>query len=1294
MNKVHRTVWSESRQAYVVAHENAATRGKPSSTPKAVVQAITAALLALGAGQAMAADITVPGTYASPNTQTIILGTGDNLSISAGAVVSDTNHPAVQVSSGTVAGAITNSGTIEAPEAGIAIYGGGVLTNITNTNTGTITASGTGAGIALKTASSITGSISNSGTIDGYRGIQITGNSVIGNDILNSGYIDAARSAIEISISSQVRNIVNSETGTLSGSSIAAISAGGGATIASITNAGTISSGNGIGIDLSNAVITGGITNSGTGSAILGDAAGNRVALNINNTDIGGSIINEGTINGDAGIYLGGTTSIGGAIDNQRLIQGAGTGIAFEGSSTVTGGLTNSGRIIATDNSSSGTAGVYFNGGNVAGIVNSGTIQGQAGIHIENGTVSGNIINSSTGLIRSLGTSSMSAGVILYGSSSVITGSIVNSGTIRGDGIGVWVATSAAINGGITNSGTLSLIEGDDGGIRINDDATVGRILNEGTITSTGGPAIRVEGFSVITNGITNSGLISATGSSAAIYIEDSSVGGIYNLSGGTISGARGIEVYYSSANITNGITNAGLIEGTQSAIIIGASAVVTGNILNQSGGVITSSGSSSSAAAISIKSSAHLAGAIVNHGTISSAVNGIYVSSATIDNGITNSGSGVISAIGAAAGTEIIALNIHNSSVVSGGITNSGQIVATNATAPALSYGIVVRNSTITDGIHNLTGGTISGGGAGLFLQNSGAVQNGITNSGLIQGTDGIGISLSGGAISGGIHNESGGRIVGGNGIAIAASIGDALDSVTNASGGTINGAMYLFSTATDVTNNGLWIVPEDPMSPGTYFGSTITGTFTQGSTGTLRIGAFDTSNYSKISVDGAAVLGGTLDVDVKTGTTLTVGNTLDNVITASGGITGTFASITDNSALFDFTGVYNANDFDLTIAAASGGGGGGLTEQIIVAQGNTPATGAARALDTIFAADPTGPIATLFVPLTTNQQVSDAVSQTLPLLTGGSQVAASAALTGINRVIQARIESNRGLSSGEEFYGDKKFWMKPFGSWADQDDRKGVSGYKAKTGGFALGADATISNATRLGLSFAYAKASTDSNSNVAPNSANVDVFQFVGYGSHALDQDREVNFQVGLGLNKNDGKRRILFAGTTAKADYDSLVATFGAGYGRTYTLSGQTTFTPSIRADYTWIKDKGYTETGAGALNLDVKGRTTDELIVAVDGKLAHEVSKGMTLTANLGLGYDLLNDQASITSAFTGAPTAAFTTKGLDPSPWMVRGGLGIVSNTQSGMEVSARYDVEHRSDFLNQTASVKLRWAF
>lgn len=355
-----------------------------------------------------------------------------------------------------------------------------------------------------------------------------------------------------------------------------------------------------------------------------------------------------------------------------------------------------------------------------------------------------------------------------------------------------------------------------------------------------------------------------------------------------------------------------------------------------------------------------------------------------------------------------------------------------------------------------------------------------------------------------------------------------------------------------------------------------------------------------------------------------------------------------------------------------------------------NTPAYGGAAVIDA------TPGLLALFTGagLTTDQQISDAASQTMPLLTGGSMLIAGNALSGINRVIQARIESNRGMSSGDEFLGDRKFWMKPFGSWADQDDRKGVSGFESNTWGLALGADYAHSLATRLGLAFAYARVNVDGNSTVAPQDADVNVFQLIGYGSHALDENTEINFQVDVGRNNNDGRRTIAFTTTVASSDYNSWTAHAGLGLGRNYKLKQDTTFTPSLRADYTWIRDEAYTETGAGLLNLSVPGRSSKELILGLDGKLSHALGPRTLLTANLGVGYDVVNDRTSITAAYAGAPGAAFTTQGLDRGPWLAHAGLGLVHQLPGGAELTVRYDAEHRSDLLNQTASVKARWSF
>ena len=83
----------------------------------------------------------------------------------------------------------------------------------------------------------------------------------------------------------------------------------------------------------------------------------------------------------------------------------------------------------------------------------------------------------------------------------------------------------------------------------------------------------------------------------------------------------------------------------------------------------------------------------------------------------------------------------------------------------------------------------------------------------------------------------------------------------------------------------------------------------------------------------------------------------------------------------------------------------------------------------------------------------------------------------------------------------------------------------------------------------------------------------------------------------------------------------------------------------------------------------------------------------TLNANLGVGYDTQAKQSSVTSAFQGGG-AAFATTGINPPKTLVRGGLGLVVNTTSAMEVTARYDVEARKDFTNQTASIKFKMPF
>ncbi|WP_170252988.1 autotransporter outer membrane beta-barrel domain-containing protein [Vogesella mureinivorans] len=417
----------------------------------------------------------------------------------------------------------------------------------------------------------------------------------------------------------------------------------------------------------------------------------------------------------------------------------------------------------------------------------------------------------------------------------------------------------------------------------------------------------------------------------------------------------------------------------------------------------------------------------------------------------------------------------------------------------------------------------------------------------------------------------------------------------------------------------------------------------------------------------------------------------------------TGTVISVLDvnflQTGFLDSNSYPGISDFVKNLIAylaqqgeiASGGGGSGL--RVLVASNNTnnnPAFGAAAVIDA------NANLLAIFTNanLSGDKAVSDAASQVLPLLTGGSMAATGNALAGINRVIQSRLGSGRGLSSGEHFFGDKYVWVKPFGSWAKQNDQQGVSGFKSTTTGLAFGVDGNLNDKLRLGIASAYANASVDSNSSIAKQSADVEVFQLVAYGSYNLSANTDLNFQADVGQNSNKGQRRIAFTSTTAESSFQSYTSHLGASIDRAYQLNAKTTLTPSLRADYTWIKDKAYRESGAGLLNLNVDSRDSEELVLGLDGKLSHQLNDHTSVAANLGVGYNTMAKRSSITATFAGASSAAFTTYGLDPDPWTARAGLGITHVTSQGTEITLRYDAEHREAFLNQTASLKARWSF
>ncbi len=133
---------------------------------------------------------------------------------------------------------------------------------------------------------------------------------------------------------------------------------------------------------------------------------------------------------------------------------------------------------------------------------------------------------------------------------------------------------------------------------------------------------------------------------------------------------------------------------------------------------------------------------------------------------------------------------------------------------------------------------------------------------------------------------------------------------------------------------------------------------------------------------------------------------------------------------------------------------------------------------------------------------------------------------------------------------------------------------------------------------------------------------------------------------------------------------------------------------LRADYTWLGSDAYTESGAGALNLQVGAQSTDALVLGSDLQLTRSLSARSHVTGTLGLGYDTFNKRNSLVAAYAGAPTQAFTTTAAEPSPWLGRVGVEYAYAWPRGGSFSLQYEAQVRGALLSQSAAARAVWQF
>jgi outer membrane autotransporter protein len=628
-----------------------------------------------------------------------------------------------------------------------------------------------------------------------------------------------------------------------------------------------------------------------------------------------------------------------------------------------------------------------------------------------------------------------------------------------------------------------------------------------------------------------------------------------------------------------------------------------------------------------------------------------------------------------------------------SGGLTKLGSgilVLAGNNTytgGTVVGGGTLALSGTLIGNLSTLPGATfVTGGGyavsSGSTLNNAGTLQS-VNASLLNQGT-----IVNSGTMLSSISNAGS-----------FANNGVVTGSVVNA--GLLSGTGTIVGTVANFGN----------LAPGNSIGTmTVNGSLTQNG-GTYLVETNAAGQSDRINVTGTpgtASLNGTVSVVGASG--VQAPRTTYTILTATGGVAGSFASA---NSLYPFllpSLGYDANNVYLTLQVGGFAAAGQTATQQTVG----------RVLDAnVFTA--TGDFATVLGTMATNTQSPALAQATLTSLSGQnyssfSSTMVQGALLFMNNFANQTgggggLASNRvALAEACEVACDTTP-STTWGAWGGALGGLGTIGANAaigavtyNVGGFAAGLDRVVAPGVTVGVTTGYTTGTQWTSG--FTGSGTTDTFLAGLYG--AFRQDRiYADAVVGYAYSNNQMWRQISIPGLQPRTAQGSAGANqwYGqieGGYrfdiGAGGTVAADAYVTPFVRLQgYTGAMN-GFTENGAQSLNLTVAGQTTNSLRSVLGAQLGGAIDLGwrekLALQFRLGWSHEYASTDRPVTATLAGAPLMPFTTYGISPT----RDGalVGFSANTAiaDGMSAYLRYEgnISGADSAHALTAGVRMTW--
>jgi outer membrane autotransporter protein len=239
---------------------------------------------------------------------------------------------------------------------------------------------------------------------------------------------------------------------------------------------------------------------------------------------------------------------------------------------------------------------------------------------------------------------------------------------------------------------------------------------------------------------------------------------------------------------------------------------------------------------------------------------------------------------------------------------------------------------------------------------------------------------------------------------------------------------------------------------------------------------------------------------------------------------------------------------------------------------------------------------------------------------------------------------------SPGERRTETGGVWLSPYGAIGTVYGSAATHSLSYSLGGFAVGGDVRVAQDLVIGGALSYANAGISTSIPASGSNEAISLAAYASYSPGAWYVDGALGYAHYWG----NLSRTIAFPGILRTAQGNPTANQFlgSVESGLGFSMNPRLTLTPFARVEVTAATQNAFTETGAGAINLNAAAQNTTGvrsiLGMQFSGSVAIAEAQDLWLVLRLGWAHDYADLSGKLTANFVGKPDTSFTVLGPTP----------------------------------------------